>query len=378
MQPANEGENVLTALIAGTTSASLAALMTYPFDCLKTQQQLNNQALMLKYHLQGNFPGTLAQIFKGSSALVIGSVFKNSTRILLYNWLSKFMAIDTYDSRGEHKQKTTAPRIVIAGLMSGFFETLCLIPFENIKIAMVQNMTLVNEITRNSDINLTGQIKHHHPHSIFNQYLSPHAYYTSEVLGQLKGHRPSSKFLARPSKPSKKDALKMKYNKSPSLTFLGTIKEIYSLKGINGFTAGTCITMIRQVAISTVWLSTYNATRQLLDPHNKSPEQGWFGHKHTAIQVLGLHILSSTAVIATTQPLDVVKTHIQSKNGKVLYKDSLSTAYKLVLEQGIKSMYKGALPRSLKVLVNGGLTASLYSVIEEYVSAAGQDTLFTD
>ena len=38
------------------------------------------------------------------------------------------------DSHNGNNNKTTAPRIVIAGVMSGFIETLWLIPFENVKI----------------------------------------------------------------------------------------------------------------------------------------------------------------------------------------------------------------------------------------------------
>ena len=100
---------------------------------------------MKKWNIPGNYPNSLAQLYKGGSALVLGSIVKNGTRIIAYNWLTQFMSIDSHNG---NNNKTTAPRIVIAGVMSGFIETLWLIPFENVKITMIQNQTLANELNR--------------------------------------------------------------------------------------------------------------------------------------------------------------------------------------------------------------------------------------
>ena len=40
------GENLLAALISCTTAAAFSATCTYPFDFIKTQQQLNNEKVM--------------------------------------------------------------------------------------------------------------------------------------------------------------------------------------------------------------------------------------------------------------------------------------------------------------------------------------------
>lgn len=378
----SESDSLLTALVSGTSAAAVAATITFPLDSLKTQQQLNNNALVKKFNIVGNYPSTLSQVFRGTSALVLGSVFKNSARLILYNWLSKFMAIDTHNAKGEGVQKTSAPRMVIAAAMSAFIESLWIVPFENIKITMIQNMLLTNEIAKNPEINVTGVSaipKHHKPAAnVFSkQYVSPHAYFTSELLAQYKTGKPPSRFTPEAARTNTKDALKLQYNKSPSTSFFGTVREIYSLKGLNGFTAGASITVVRQVGISSMWLSTYNATRQLLDPHSSTGEQSWFGHKHTAIQLTGLHVFASLAVIAVTQPLDVIKSHMQLKNGKAIYKDSLYTAYKLFVDDGPRALFRGSLPRLFKVTINGGLTALVYSSIENVVQVAGGQTVFS-
>ncbi|CAI5756527.1 unnamed protein product [Candida verbasci] len=379
----NENDNLLTALVSGCTAAAVSATLTYPLDFIKTQQQLNNESYMKKFNVPPNYPNSLNQLFKGGSALVLGSVFKNSTRLISYNWSSQFMAID---SHGHNSNKTTAPRIVIAGIMSAFFETLTLVPFENIKITMIQNQTFQNELNRIKDskditYDITGKSSHSHSQAFhaqkkpvyLRQFVSPHAYLSNDIIDQFRKNK--VRFPLQSNKGSHIENLKAYYNKHPSLTFLGTIKEIYSLKGIKGFAAGTFITFTRQIAISWVWLSTYNATRQLIDPHNK--ENGWFNHKHTMWQSLGLHLLSSIAVITVTQPLDVIKTHVQSKNGKAIYRDSLTTAYKLFLNQGPLSLFKGSLPRFIKVLVSGGITATVYEYLEGIVNTAGGQKMFT-
>lgn len=360
----NPSDSLLTALLCGTTAAASVATLTYPLDSLKTQQQLTNDARLRKYKLQHAFSGSLAQVYRGGSALVVGLMFKNSARLVSYNWLSKFMAIDTHDNKG-NKQKTSAPRLVIAGAMSAFIETLWVIPFENVKITMIQNMLLANEKR------LYADKKHGHTHTP--KYISTNAYLTHDTYLQLKG-KPVLKFT---SKHSANDVARAKFNERPSSTFSGTVREMYAARGLQAFTAGTCITFVRQTATSFVWLSTYNATRQWIDPHKTDDSSpSWFGHKHTAVQLMGLHVLLSIGVIATTQPIDVIKSHMQSKNGKLVYRDSLHTAFKLFVEQGPRKMYSGAVPRALKVLVSGGLTLAVYSAMENAVGVVGGQSVF--
>lgn len=381
----DQNNSMLSALMAGASTAAMVGALTYPLDFIKTQQQLNNPITSSKFNIPSNAPSSIAQLFKGGSALVLGSIVKNSARIILYRWLSSFMALETQDSHGNLIKKTTAPRIVIAGIMSGFLETLWIIPFENIKITMIQNMSLHNEIVRTKDagmkVDVTGYSipeKHHRPpQNIFNkQYISPHAYFTSELLAQFKGINNSRFSSTHIVKHTKTDALKHKYNQAPNLTFWGTIREIYSINGLRGFTKGSFITIIRQTMISTIWLSSYNWTKQVFLPHNKSHD-GWFGDNFTLFQLAGLSILSSAAVIATTQPIDVVKSYLQLKNGLWAYKDSLSTAYLLVVRRGFGVLYKGALPRGLKVLLSGGLSTQFYGYFELLANAANNQTAFS-
>lgn len=372
------GDSLLTAIVSGCSSAAIAAYLTFPLDFLKTHSQLSNDAQLAKFNAPGFQPTKIAEVMRGSSALALGNVLKNFSRILLYNWTSSFMAIEG----SKDKRKTSAPRVVIAGAMSATFETLFIVPTERVKITMIQNQILENEKRwfPDKNIDITGADKHHKlMHNIFSrQYVSPHAYYTSELAGQLKSGKSNLKFHTGQKPKSTIDNLKVVFNESPAVSLFTTIKQMYDLRGILGFYAGTCITFVRQIGTTAAWFSTYNAARQLIDPHNKQQDQDWFRFQHSAWQLIGLHAMSAAAAIAVTQPIDVVKTNIQLKNGKLVYKDSLSAAYKLVLKKGFKSLYAGALPRSIKIAINGGITAFFYSHIEDGINSLATKTIFTD
>lgn len=314
----------------------------------------------------------------GSSALVTGSIIKNFARIVSYNWASNFMAIETLPD----KRKSSAPRVVIAGAMSGFMETIWIVPFERIKTTMIQNRLLVAEIKGNPDksVDITGSKldKMHKPPVLSRQYISPHAYYSSELIAQLKSGKATSKFLHHHRHHGGIDALKAEFNKAPALSFFKTVRQMYALEGIHAFTAGTMITFARQIATSAAWFSTYNATRQLIDPHGKSMEPRWFSLNIGAVQQTFLHIVSAGAVVVLTQPLDVIKSHIQLKNGKLLCRDALSTGYRLVARHGVTLLFAGALPRGFKIAAHGSLTAIMYGNFESAINALGNKSVFTD
>ena len=366
--------------------------MTFPLDFLKVNLQLSNSVTRSQYNVTQNF-SSMAQIMTGSSALVTGNVIKNFARISSYNWASNFMAIDT----SSEKKKTSAPSVVIAGVMSGFMETIWIVPFERVKTVMIQNGLLEAEKrgNPNTSIDITGlsMDKRGKPINLSKQYVSPHAYYTSELLAQIKSGRPVSKFQSPAlhskvshGKPhhlghhtqSSLDALKTEFNKTPAMTMLRTVRQMYALEGFHAFTAGTMITFVRQVGSGAAWFSTYSATRQLFDPHGKSPEPMWFSLHIGKTQQMLLYVVSACAAVALTQPLDVVKSHIQLKNGKLLYKDSLSTAYKLVARKGFMLLYSGGFPRGIKIAVHGSITALLYNYFERTINVLGEQSVFTD
>lgn len=374
-QPVN-GESFLTANVAGCLASGVTAFLTFPLDFLKTNQQLSNFTAMSRHNVTQSL-GSIAHIMTGLSALATGAILKNFTRISSYNWASNFMAIDVLGD----KKRTSAPRVVIAGAMSGFMETILIVPFERIKTTMIQNSLLVAE-KKGAAYDVTGKdinVKHH---GAGRRYISPHAYYSTEVLHQITGGRTSRFQSARPHPVGHPvqalDVLRAEFNATPAMSLLATVRQMYALEGAHAFTAGTMITFARQIGTSAAWFSTYSATRQLIDPHGKSQEPMWFSlNIGKALQTL-LYVISACSAVAITQPLDVVKSHIQLKNGKLIYRDSLSTAYRLVARKGFSLLYAGAMPRGVKIAAHGSITALLYSYFEKSINVLGSQSVFTD
>ncbi|CAM9012059.1 unnamed protein product [Wickerhamomyces anomalus] len=240
--------------------------MTYPFEFLKTTTQLHR-----------NLPGAkqvelfhqFKHYFSGCGALNIGNALKSGSRFILFNSTSKFMSTEN--------GKTSAPRLVIAGAMTGFVESLWIIPFENIKTTMIENSL--------------------HYSAIENK----------EKESNLK--KKNEKVNYKPPTPKKPQKNGINYH---HLSFITTIQEIYQTRGFRGFLQGTVPTLIRQCTNSAVRFGTYTSLRQLFQPHG--------GELNTYL-AFAIGVTSSLAVVGVTQPIDVIKTRMQSREAYYTYKN---------------------------------------------------------
>ncbi|ODV83708.1 hypothetical protein CANARDRAFT_9272 [[Candida] arabinofermentans NRRL YB-2248] len=314
--PTSDETNLLTAMLAGSVSAVAQSVLTYPFEYYKTTSQIENKALIKAPH---QIPmNSIRPLFTGCMALATGNVLKASTRFLIFNKFSNFMANDS--------GQTSAPRVVVAGLLTGAVETVWVIPFENIKTRMIEN-------------------------SMYKQGFQTNlpSYVTAETN--------RSKITKRPTGPLnyRKEYIDF-YNKNPSTTFFKIIKEIYLTKGLSGFKQGSLITIFRQSMNSMVWFSTYNFLQQFIDPSRESI---------TEIELMGMGIASSCAVVATTQPIDLLKTRMQTKNYRLIYRDIMTCTIKIFMEEGALKLWSGWLPRLLKVSCSSSVTLITYDYVQK-------------
>ncbi|GME99003.1 unnamed protein product [[Candida] boidinii] len=113
---------------------------------------------------------------------------------------------------------------------------------------------------------------------------------------------------------------------------------------------------------SMVWFSTYNFLQQFYDPSRS----GTF----STIALTAMGLLSSCAVVAVTQPLDVLKTRMQTKDYKIVYRDIMTCSFKTCMEEGFSKMFAGWLPRLVKVSTSGTITILVYDVVQKGVGLA--------
>lgn len=329
--------NLLTAVIAGVSASVIQTSLTYPFEYIKTTQQLQRHVID---PLTGKYPprveilgNQFKSIFSGSAALNLGNALKSSSRFIVFNYASKFMSTES--------GKTSAPRLVVAGAMTGFVEALWIIPFENIKTLMIENSVRANQ-RKVAEEEVTKVIK----------------------SNAKTFHKPTevNPFANHPFVIAKKY-----YDSHPAVTTFQSIQEIYKTKGLRGYFQGLMPTLIRQVSNSAVRFGTYTSLRQLIVPNG--------GEVNTYLS-FALGIVSSVMVVGVTQPIDVIKTRMQSRETPYLYKNSLNCGYRIFVEEGVKAFWKGWFPRLLKVSTSGGIAFAVYQNVENQMTAALGETPF--
>lgn len=294
--------------------------VSYPFEFLKTGLQLHRS---LPGVPSFNVMYPLKAYFAGCSALNVGALFKTFTRFTTFEKACQLMRDPSVPS----STPISGSRLLAAGTITGFMESLWIIPFENVKTTMIENALF--------HANSNASMK------------EPEA-----VKTRARFHNATVRMSAR-------ESAFLQYEKSPPTHFFPTIKEIYLTRGLRGFFQGAMPTIFRQVGNSAVRFTTYTTLKQLIAPNKALNEYYAFG----------LGVVSSCAVVALTQPIDVVKTRMQSKYSWKTYRNSLNCAYRIFVEEGFTKLWKGWTPRLFKVGLSGGVSFGIYQYVENLISA---------
>ncbi|SCU88064.1 LANO_0D00980g1_1 [Lachancea nothofagi CBS 11611] len=307
-------EPLLTSIVAGSTAAVFQTTVSYPFEMLKTGLQLHR-----------SLPGVppfemmhqLKTYFAGCAALNVGTLLKTATRFTTFDSACQLLRDPESGSKA-----ISGPRLLAAGVITGFMESLLVIPFENIKTTMIENALAPKPEKAAQDIRPKF-----------------HAQKNSSM-------NPRQKWFVH-------------YEALPSTNFLSTIQEIYRTRGFRGFAQGSVCTIIRQTSNSAVRFTTYTTLKQFVSPNKPLNEYYAFA----------LGLVSSCAVVAVTQPIDVVKTRMQSKYSWMNYKNSLNCAYRIFVEEGFPKFWKGWAPRLMKVGLSGGVSFGVFQYTENLMNS---------
>ena len=60
-----------------------------------------------------------------------------------------------------------------------------------------------------------------------------------------------------------------------------------------------------------------------------------------------------------TQPLDVIKTRMQSLEARKVYKNSFVCAARIFRDEGLLTFWSGALPRLARLIMSGGIVFTM-------------------
>jgi len=136
--------------------------------------------------------------------------------------------------------------------------------------------------------------------------------------------------------------------------FLHGSAIMFRERGLRGFFQGFVPTTARQSANSAVRFGSYTSLKQFA--------QGYVapGEKLGVVSTFGIGGMAGLITVYATQPLDVVKTRMQSIEAKKEYKNSFACVAKIFREEGLRTFWSGAVPRLARLILSGGIVFTMY------------------
>lgn len=125
-------------------------------------------------------------------------------------------------------------------------------------------------------------------------------------------------------------------------------------RGIRGFYQGFVPTTARQAANSATRFGTYNFLKHLAESY-AAP-----GEKLGALSTFGIGGAAGLVTVYVTQPLDTVKTRMQSIEARSVYRNSVHCATSIVRQEGVRTLWSGAVPRLVRLMLSGGIVFTMY------------------
>ncbi|KAK0928974.1 hypothetical protein LTR29_017198 [Friedmanniomyces endolithicus] len=146
--------------------------------------------------------------------------------------------------------------------------------------------------------------------------------------------------------------------------FLHGSALIFREQGVRGFFKGFVPTTARQAANSAVRFSSYTSLKQLAQSY-VAP-----GERLGSLATFGIGGVAGTITVYATQPIDVVKTRMQSLDAKGFYKNSFDCAVKIWREEGVRTFWSGSVPRLGRLVFSGGIVFAMYEKAMELLDQA--------
>ncbi|KAJ8591763.1 mitochondrial carrier [Rhizopogon salebrosus TDB-379] len=137
--------------------------------------------------------------------------------------------------------------------------------------------------------------------------------------------------------------------------------------GILGIYRGLFPVMMRQGANSAVRFTTYTTLKQFVQGTTRPGRQLPPGITFAIGAVAGL------VTVYSTQPLDVIKTRMQSLSARQQYRNSFHCAYRILTEEGILRFWNGTTPRLARLVMSGGIVFTVYEKIISVIGGREQD-----
>jgi hypothetical protein len=256
-------------IIGGSLAGTAEAIITWPFENLKTQMQFqgNQQSIRQTATLIYN-KGGLMSFYRGLSPVLFFNIPKVISRFYGYDYAKNYL--QTKNIKGN-------ANIIISGLFAGFVEsTLVTVPSETIKTKMIKNTQLsVKNIIKQDGIHglyqgytptLLRQSLNQASRFLFYQHYKDYITQKNKQFSpyhSLQGGVFAGIFSVIISTPA--DVLKTQMQEGKKERIIPIIKRIYKTSGINGFWRGSLARMLRVAPGQGVMFFTYEGVSNFID-----------------------------------------------------------------------------------------------------------------
>ena len=136
--------------------------------------------------------------------------------------------------------------------------------------------------------------------------------------------------------------------------FLSAVPIIARERGLRGFFQGFVPTTARQSANSATRFGSYTFLKQLAESYTAP------GEKLGTAGTFAIGGVAGFITVYVTQPLDTIKTRMQSIEAKVAYGNSARCAALIFKNEGVRTFWSGAVPRLVRLVLSGGIVFTMY------------------
>ena len=138
--------------------------------------------------------------------------------------------------------------------------------------------------------------------------------------------------------------------------FLHGTAHIFRTRGVAGFFQGFIPTTARQSANSATRFSAYTTLKQFVAESSYVAP----GEKLGTLSTFALGGVAGLITVYVTQPLDTIKTRMQSIEARKEYRNSFVCVERIFREEGIRVFWSGAVPRLARLVLSGGIVFTMY------------------
>lgn len=136
--------------------------------------------------------------------------------------------------------------------------------------------------------------------------------------------------------------------------FLHAVPIIARERGLRGFFQGFVPTTARQAANSATRFGSYTFLKQIAESYTAP------GEKLGAVGTFSMGGLAGLVTVFVTQPLDTIKTRMQSIEARQQYGNTFRCASMIFQQEGVLTFWSGALPRLARLVLSGGIVFTMY------------------